>query len=259
LNAASAPLSPLSVTVTANGYLTRETQIRHPHSGALSLDLIQNVAPFDLAFYRQLARNGLESTTLDVLRPWATMPRVYIATNDDTGQPLPPETLQRLRTEIPRAMAAWTAGRFTNPVIETGPTVKPKTDGYISIRTYREHTPIAAVCGATHVGPPSTETWFVLDRPGCSCGSARINVGTIAHEIGHVMGVWHVNGAHNIMNTSRALGACAATGALSSAEQHHARLVYGRPFGNQDVDRDPATFAFLRPDTYGAQPFAVCQ
>ena len=62
---------PFHATITANGYLTREVYI-DAIVGArdVRIDLNQNRHPFDLSFYRQLARDDYESLTLDEITRW---------------------------------------------------------------------------------------------------------------------------------------------------------------------------------------------
>ena len=53
-------VSSSRITVAAVGYLTREVVVSWPDP---TIDVIPDVAPFSLSFYRQFVRNGHEQPT----------------------------------------------------------------------------------------------------------------------------------------------------------------------------------------------------
>jgi hypothetical protein len=63
------------------------------------------------------------------------------------------------------------------------------------------------------------------------------------HEVGHALGFFHVGDRSSLMFPFVA-GDCPA-GQLSAAEAYHAGIVYSRPRGNLDPDRDPPSGAAL--------------
>jgi hypothetical protein len=64
--------------------------------------MIQEAGGFDLKFYWQFVRNGLDSTALQPIRRWTRNPSVYLRTVDEAGAPIDAETLdatERMLTE----------------------------------------------------------------------------------------------------------------------------------------------------------------
>lgn len=74
----------------------------------------------------------------------------------------------------------------------------------------------------------------------CGCGSYKIRARTIAHEVGHALGVWHIAGSRGVM-TGSAAGCPPAE--YSPEELHHGAIAYQRAVGNLDPDADPQTTA----------------
>src|SRR5262249_48351946 len=66
------------VTASALGFVFRGVAFNlTPTKSGVQLDLIRDAAPFSLTFYRQLARNGFEGTSLEALKRWTTNPSFY--------------------------------------------------------------------------------------------------------------------------------------------------------------------------------------
>ena len=64
------------------------------------------------------------------------------------------------------------------------------TTGWINVNILRD--PASDVCGRAKVGVDPGEITLYDDR--CGCGSQKIRGRTIAHEVGHALGFWHIAG-----------------------------------------------------------------
>jgi hypothetical protein len=245
-----APVSPLEVTVSAGGYLSRETQVIHPRATPLVVDIIAERTPFDLSFYRALVRDGFESPgELKATHRWTRNAIFYLKTVDDTGRSLEPEVLARLQQEIPRAFSEWTSGRY-RATLEIGAEDRPEVEGLVRVNFTRdpdfEHCALATVGG--------NYGWITFRLDYCGCGSLRIDPRTMWHEVGHTAGFWHVRG--DFVMDKYFEGGCTAYPAITAPEQYHARVAYERPFGNIDPDQDPIWFHMLRAGE--APPVVTC-
>jgi hypothetical protein len=243
----TAPASPSlhRFTVDAAAYMPRTAYIRY-RIGArtdITFDLIPLAAPFSIDFYRALVRNGLEGAgRLEPLRRWTSDPRFYVRTVDQTGKPIEPEVVATVLQTIPDAVRQFSGGRLTVAQLETGTETRPATNLWINVHILRD--PASEFCGRSKIGanPGEIELWD--DR--CACGSVKIRPSTIAHEVGHALGFWHVPGDGHLMAASSR--GCPAP-QLSEQERFHAALAYQRPPGNVDPDADPpeAFWAQLQP------------
>lgn len=196
--------------MSAPGYITRDTR-----SGVSTVDLIPE-AGFDLAFYRQLARNGFESPgSLEPLRVLSQAPSIYLQTAGLTAG-----NVAALEQAARAVVPALTGGRFTVTTWETGRDRRAAQSGWIVVELY---TDANAECGRSVIGG----------------GEIRLNtipicrmVRSFAHELGHALGFWHVADATMLMH--------APSGAdqPSAHERHHAAIAYKRQAGNRDIDSD---------------------
>ena len=82
-----------------------------------------------------------------------------------------------------------------------------------------------------------------IDR--CGCGSIKIPIAVVMHEVGHAVGMFHVSGKQHIMNPIVDFGCKDVV--PSADELYHARLIYARPRGNKSPDRDPGEFSLALP------------
>jgi hypothetical protein len=250
LRRSTSPRSPLALVVERAGFLTRGTAASLPRQKDLLIDLIAERAPFDLSFYRALARDGLESTELEPLWPWTRDATFYLQTVDDTGRTLEPEVLAVLRQNIPAAFATWTHGQ-RRAVLQEGTADRAKAPGLVVVRFTRSRE---GSCATATIGGNDGWMRFNVDR--CGCGSLKIDPETIWHEVGHIAGFWHVEGKH--VMAPMFSGFCTPYAQLSAAEQHHSRIVYSRPYGNRDPDNDPASFWLVRPEAV-KRPTVSCR
>jgi hypothetical protein len=242
--------APMPLTVTAPGYVERVTQATAPRTSPLVIDIIADRAPFDLAFYRALVRNGFE--TPDTLGPtyrWTRDARFHLQVVDDTGRAIEPEVLAVLRRELPRAFEAWTSGRY-HATVEEGPDDPPNENGLVRVLFTRT---AEDTCARATIG--GNWGWMIYNVDRCGCGSVKVTPNVVWHEVGHTAGFRHVDGTH-VMNRYYS-GYCGGEIRMTDTERYHARVSYERPWGNLDPDRDPEWFFMLEPGT-AARPTVAC-
>lgn len=203
------------IRVEASGYLTRETR------SAASVDLIPAGGPFDLTFYRQLARGTLEGEA-QPLRVLSAAPSIYLQTAG-----LSAANVAALEQAARAAVPALTGGRFQVTRWETGPEARPEQAGWIVVEMVNE--PDTPQCGRAFVDAAAGHVWINLGRRSCN------RAGTLTHELGHALGFYHVAPPDGLMSDPTR----DEIEQPSSAERYHAALAYKRTAGNRDPDIDP--------------------
>jgi hypothetical protein len=203
--------------ISAPGYVPRETR-----ADRTAVDLIPE-GEFDLEFYRQLARNSFEGPleSLSVLR---AAPAFYMEVEGPRG--LSAQVAAELEAVARRIVPEMTGGAFQVTRWETGPTPRPRQNGWIVI----ERRDLAGACGSAYVGLAAGQIFLDNDT---TCNI----YGVMAHEIGHALGFWHVSTEGSMMFPRARLSNIAD--APTAKERFHAAIAYKRPTGNQDVDIDP--------------------
>ena len=262
LSQAVPPTTTLRTSITAAGHLLRETGLAWPRAiPEAQIDLIALAPPFSLDLYKQLVRDALESPELRPLYRWTTQPRVALYPFDDSGRPLPPEVTATIRETVPKAIAAWSGGLFENVSVEEVQ-VPDGQEGWIVLHALRnESSDYCGLASFRYRGEGQIVTArieLVLDT--CACGSRKISPNTIAHELAHGLGFWHVEGPYLLVG--QAGDGCSAfeNEVITPVEAAHARIAYSRPPGNRDPDRDPDNSAFaLREATISDGRTVVCR
>lgn len=223
------------VTVTAPGFVERTTRLRSPATG-VALDLIPEDSPWTLEFYRELARNGAGGGDLEPLIRWDSEPTFYIDTRPEptTGAEIPAEAVAFVREAIAVSVSLLSDGRFTGERVHATDTPPPDlTPGTVVLRWNAAEVAERAQNAnafAFRVGGPSNVVVFRhLDE-----------TWAVHHEIGHVMGLYHPLGGYRPSHMWY-------SGELQPPhftewDLFHARVLYSRPAGNRDIDRDPAGF-----------------
>ena len=237
----SAPVTPLTLRVETQGYLTRETRVTHPRSAALRIDQIRDAAPFDLPLYRALVHGSEHTPDLWANARWSMPATFYLQLSDDTGRRVEPEVVALVKSELSAAWSAWTGGKYA-AVIQEGEAERADAAGLVRVLFARKREGL--VCGMATVGGNSGWMRFYLD--GCDCGSRKVDPAVVWHEVGHTAGFGHTSGRY--LMSPRLDELCNRRAEVTDAELHHARIAYERPRGNMDPDRDPASFSMIMPE-----------
>ena len=231
--------NPYRLDISGSSFLTRRVWVRWQPSGrtGVDIDVISLSSPFSLTFYRQLARDAMESpNALEPLALWpGGNPNIYVRTVDDDGIPLPAEVLQTLDTVIPGAVQDWTSGKLSVAAFEHGTATRQRQDGWIIVNVVHGQSG-GDVCGQSFVG--AIDGLIQLSSGTCPCGSRSIPRQVVAHEVGHAMGFFHVTDTGSLMYP-QASSNCTNV-SLSAAERFHSGVAWTRVPGNTDPDLDPS-------------------
>jgi len=221
------------VAIAANGHLARETSLRAGSTRDVNFDLIPTNGSFPMTLFRQMGRNTWEQPNAPVpLKRWTTNPDIHIETVwRDTGAPV--NNLDYFVAEIRRAVSLWSDQKLSVGNVVIDATRYDLVPGYISVQF--DHS----------------STWSLLGaNPGMVRfgGDSLCNSTAIVHEIGHAMGFWH-NGLRGSVMGGGIVASCAPQN-LTPEEQQVAHVLYSRPPGNVDPDKDPdESLVYLRPTT----------
>lgn len=245
-------VSVFTPTITASGFVTRETRIEWKSGGRtdVAVSLLPERAPFSLDFYRMLVRNGHEEpAALEPVRRWSVNPNFYLnAHNPRTNEKLTASEVDAIERSIRDAIPQLTGGQLSVGAFEVGVADRAQRTDWINIQI--TYDPNEDYCGRAFVGANPGLIMLNYDRCRTNWCREGLSPNVIAHEVGHAMGFWHTPEGVMVGEFNE----CSST-TFSEAERVHARLAYMRPNGNLDTDKDPATFmAFTTENT----PEVIC-
>jgi len=222
------PTARVRMTLTGSAIVPRSVTVAADPARAIALDAI-TTAGFDLDFYRQIVRNGLEvPQQLQELRRWTSSPKLYLQVPTTMDAP----TLDMVERTIRETVPLWSGGRFGIQSVERGTGSHEGEPGWLTVKwSFARDN----VCGSAQVVDGG---WMQLqpNTPNCSCGAYAIAPAVVRHELGHAMGFYHTDATSDVMY--RAVTSCDR--ALSARERTAAAIAYSRPVGNVDPDADPS-------------------
>lgn len=213
------PSFPAQLTIVQAGYVTRQTWVS---SAEPRIDLFPE-AGFDLAFYRQFLRNGLDGT-IQPLRRLTQSPAIYLQRNG-----LSEAVVAAVHQTALAVIPAFSGGRLQLAGFEHGMESRAARAGWITVELVSEPE---GPCGTSLVGASTGRITMNTGRPACD---PRPFHQTFAHELGHALGFYHV--PNGLMQNPSMIGVSLP----SPLERHHAALAYTRLPGNADVDSDSRT------------------
>jgi len=227
------------VTISGSSVITRSTYMRLNTHGNVALDLFSE-AGFDLNFYRQLARDGIEGKAYSIQR-WVKNPSVYLRTINDRGRLLDPQALDIAQSTISDTIGQWTGGQLSVASFERGTDTREGVSGWITVKW---GSAASESCGLAQVGWDGGYIEIDPGTPGCRCAGFAISASIIRHELGHAMGMWHTDSPNDVMYQSFS-GQCGRV--LSARERQYAAYIYKRPIGNTDPDNDLSSTVYGHP------------
>ena len=223
------------ISISGAGVVPRVSRISGDDR-EVTIDVIQERPPFDLAFFRELGRNAFESQAgLEPLRPIATAPRIHIRTVDESGQQMDTALLDLVEAALRDVAASWSADRHPIEVLERGPDTRQGQSGWITVPFPGEV--VSGGCGKATLGSTTGHIELNYRNSGCACSGNVIAPRTVRHELGHVYGYWHTAVRGGVMSRSWTTRQC--DGRPSTREIEHAKYMYSRALGNVDPDTDP--------------------
>jgi hypothetical protein len=213
----------LSITITGIGLVTRQSYVAATGARSVDWDAISH-AGFDMALYRALVRNSLESSTLEPLRRWTRSPNVYLQTTGiDTA------TLTMVESVIRESVPLWTNGLQVGSV-EGGTGTREGQAGWMTVKWTESSD---NHCGVAQIGLEGG--WLELrTTAGCGCNGWMARPSTVRHELGHAMGFYHTDQPTDVMHASDR----SCDKPITAREAAAAAVAYRRPVGNVDPDSD---------------------
>jgi hypothetical protein len=249
---AAVPGGTLDLTITCGGCVTRESKVAITGTTQnLQLDAILNQAPYSLDFYRQLARDGFESS-LHNIAPWTMSPSIYVQTvTQDTGERVPDLILNSIQRVFVNSMGDLTGGRFRVQEYVQGTDPHDLQTGWIVVMFYRSRSVfVGEGAGGTVIDGDSLvqsnigRIRLLYDPVGDSQGlynpmaCESLTVAVADHEIVHAMGFWHTSDTFDDFHSG--VG-CPGSGRPDRV-RFHAAVMYSRPPANRDLDQDTVVF-----------------
>lgn len=153
---------------------------------------------FEPDFYRAFVQNGFESPQqLEPIRILRSAFRVYMRTEDDAGRAIDVSTLDTTERALIDAAPIWAGENFGITQVVRGTGTREKAAGWLTVKWSAAAG--SGRCGTSTIGIDGG--YIELNVSGeCSCGMAtRVYPRVVRHELGHAMGYYHTDNAHDVM------------------------------------------------------------
>ena len=254
----SLPDATFTLNISATGIVARQSMLRLTGTRTnTAIDVIRDAPPFVLAFYREFARNGHESTSLASIRPWTVAPSFYLrSVTADTGRSVSDGMLSAINRIIVNSVPELSGGHFGVVTFETGPDVRPPQDGWVNVSLVEDASVIGGAVGRSTIGGNTGNITVLYDPNACAlcvpaCGS--LTEWSVDHEIVHAMGFYHTSRDGSEFHSGPG---CPGSG-RPEVTRYHAAVMYTRPPGNVDPDTDRSVF-YLFGAQQPRQPVVTC-
>jgi hypothetical protein len=229
------------LSLTGTTIVPRSLVVAIGSTSSLAVDAI-SLDGFDLGFYRQFVRNGLDAPgALEPLRRWTTNPNIYLKTVDEAGAPIEGPTLDLVQRTALDIVPIWTNNRHVVATFERGTGTRVGMPGWITI-TWSAAMVHSNQCGRALVAAGYVE--LEAHNPRCKVWPWITSTSLVRHELGHAMGYWHTDGPGDVMSGTTWIN---NNQQPSARERAHAAIAYARPVGNTDPDSDPSSVVALAP------------
>jgi hypothetical protein len=220
-----------SIVVAGQAIHARET---FASTSNVRLDVVR--ADFDMSAFHDVGREHSDRTIR-----WLNSPSIYVDTRV-TGGSISPVDLEQWIAEIealaPSFVAEWSGGVLAARTVVVGQS--PPASGAIVLRFDEDPAgyPNPRVAGMTSVSWTTdgviASSGIRLRFSGLSGPAAKYaRQGILAHELGHALGLSHMDGP-----TSSIMASVVRTPVLTEFDRSAGRILYGRPPGNRNLDRD---------------------
>jgi hypothetical protein len=225
--------------------------------------LSMTAIPVDfLPFYRQFARNQHDApTALRALRHWETHPSFYINTVlTDNGLSVPKPIVDDIVSGIARGVVELSGGNLRALTVETGTAPRGSVKGWVNV-SFAQALPAdngIVVIGTGSVGSDPGHMEIRYDpafdaaNPSNPWNCRSVSVAVAEHELTHVMGFAHTDDTFGDFLSPDCTGA-----GRSGRARTAAAIVYARPVGNLDPDRDPNGVVMLQQGLAGSSADTV--